>query len=289
MSHKYSSDKACIFVTGASGFVGLSVVSRLHHNHLPVVAVSRKPIPHLDPDIKHILLDHYSTLTAPTGSILVHLAEPPSSSIPSNLASRHHANMLDLVTVLLHQPWKHVVYASSSLVYGSHGLDSHKTNEYLSPTDSYAKSKLACEYAVLNAGGTVLRLSNVYGPGLSQGTIISDIFSQLTNTGPVFVRNSAPERDFLWLGDVSDGILASVQIQLGGLFNLASGTVVSVKDLAQIILNAAGQLTRPIVSRSTPTHSRISLDISDTILQLQWRPKVSLIDGIHRILPFSAL
>lgn len=249
----------------------------------PVVAVSRSSPAAAATGVTALRLTDYAELRPLPSAILIHLAEPPALADAANVGDRHVAAVMGTLAALLAHPWRHVIYASSVAVYGDKGMEPHRPGETVRPTDAYGRAKCACETAVLTAGGTVLRLSNIYGPGLSQGTILDDLMAQLNTAGPLRVRNAGPERDYLWVGDAAAGLLAAASRQAGGVFNLASGRTVSVRELAEQVLAAAGQLGRPVDSLAAPSPSRIAVDIADTIRMLNWQPRTSLEDGIDHL------
>lgn len=271
-----------LVITGAAGFIGSATVRRGVEIGFPVWAVSRRPQV-AAVGVTAVHLDDYAKLQPPPGSILIHLAEPPAIADAADAGDRHVAGVTRTVIALLAHPWRHVVYASSIAVYGDRDLQPHRPAEQVLPRDPYSRAKVACEAAVLAAGGTVLRLSNVFGPNTSPGTIIADLLAQLNSAGPMRVRNCGPERDFLWVDDAAAGLVAAAERPVTGVFNLASGQTMSIQGLAQLVLQAAGQSSRLILPAFEPTQSRIAADISDTIQTFGWKPVTSLETGIYRL------
>ena len=73
-----------------------------------------------------------------------------------------------------------LIYASSVAIYGDLSVIPHSPSDELNIINTYSKSKFECEKLVLQAGGVVARLSNIYGPGMSKKkNIISDILKQI--------------------------------------------------------------------------------------------------------------
>ncbi len=283
------SPRPTLVITGAAGFLGSALVRESARKGFPVVAVSRSPPAAAIEGVTALHLADYAQLWSPPDAVLIHLAEPPGLVDAANAGDQHVTALMGTLAALLAQPWQHVVYSSSVAVYGDQGMKQHHPCESVRPTDTYGLAKVACENAVLGSGGTVLRLANIYGPGLSRGTILADLLAQLDAVGPIRVRNAGSERDYLWVDDAAAGLLAAAARQVGGVFNLASGRTVSVRELAERVLKAAGQPDRLVESNAESFHSRISLDIADTIQKLVWRPRTSLEDGvIHLVGTFQA-
>jgi nucleoside-diphosphate-sugar epimerase len=272
-----------LVITGAAGFVGSALVREAVLAGFLVVAVSRRPTAAALAGVTRMCVEDYAEMRGAPDSVLIHLAEPPGLADAANAGDRHVAAMTATLAALLAQTWRHVVYASSIIVYGDRDMASHRPAEVVRPLDPYGRAKHACEAAVLAADGTVLRLANIYGPGLSRSTILADLLAQLDTQGPLHVRNAGPERDYLWVDDAAAGLLAAAARQAGGVFNLATGRDVSVRELAELVLTAAGQPGRPVESATKPSRSRISVDIADTVKEFGWQPRTSLEEGIRRL------
>ena len=65
---------------------------------------------------------------------------------------------------LLEKGWKHVIYISSILV-----------QQEAKKKSTYKKSKEECEKIILQYDGTILRMTNLYGPYMSTANVFSDI------------------------------------------------------------------------------------------------------------------
>ncbi len=270
-------------ITGATGFIGGALVRKASQEGFSIVAVSRGSEAAAIAGVTALRLADYTQMPSYPSAVLIHLAEPPGLADAANAGDRHVQAVTGILAAILALPWRHVVYASSVVVYGDRGMNPHRPSEPVRPIDAYARAKVTCERAVLDVGGTVLRLANIYGPGQSRGTIVADLLAQLHAEGPLRVRNEGPERDYLWVDDAAAGLLAAAVRQVGGVFNLASGRIVSVRELAQRILGAAGQPSRSVESAAEPSHSRIAVDITDTIKNFGWQPRMPLTDGICQL------
>jgi nucleoside-diphosphate-sugar epimerase len=133
------------------------------------------------------------------------------------------------------------------------------------------------EDRVLAAGGVVLRMANLIGPGLHGASVLGEVLAQLDRPGPVRIRDGAPERDFLPVDDAARAVAAALQIDGPAVFNIASGRSLSVRTLVARLLAAAGQAERP-VEETAPGGRRsvLRLDIADAAEALGWRPETSL-------------
>lgn len=255
---------ADVVITGASGFLGRAVTARLTSLGLPYIAVSRRREPGF-----HSVVDYRDT---PAGDVLIHLAEEPDRAIVNSLGDAY----LDHAAALVHTLAKRagtLVYASSGVVYGDASDVPFIPDAAVAPTDLYSRSKVQNEALVLAAGGTVLRLSNLFGPGMSSNNVISDIARQLASTGALQVRDDRPVRDFLSVSAAAAAIVLLLQTPCPGILNLGSGIGLSIRELALLALHSVGQQGREIVVRQASARRSVNvLNIAETQRRLGWSP-----------------
>ena len=269
-----------IVVTGASGFLGNRVVEKLIDLGVEVCAVARQPLKFPD----SIVVDNY--LDTPKGDILIHLAESSDRAHINKKGSAYLIDSTTLVKALISRGFGRTIYASSSVVYGDKSTKAHKPSGLVVGNDFYSQSKLECEKLFTKHNGVIARFSNLYGVGMSTGNVISTIIDQVLNTDEVKVWNDSPIRDFLW---IDDAVNALVKMALGkseGIYNIASGRAVSIKELAQTVIKAStiDKEFTFIITKPSEECSSVILDISDTFNSFGWVPKMKLEDGIRQLL-----
>jgi UDP-glucose 4-epimerase len=258
------SDMASIVITGASGFLGRAVMARLTSLRLPHTSVSRRSEPGC-----HQVVDYRDT---PTGDVLIHLAEEPDRAIVNSLDETYLDHSAAVVSALAKRAGA-LVYASSGAVYGDANDTPCSPDATVAPTDLYSRSKVHNEALVLAAGGTVLRLSNLFGPGMSPHNVIADIARQLPQTRALEVRDDKPVRDFLNVNAAVDAIVLLQQTPCPGILNIGSGIGLSIRELALLALHSVGQQGREIVvTQPTARRSVNILDITQTLRRLRWSP-----------------
>lgn len=264
-------------VTGASGFIGRALVRALAGRGASVVAVTRSDT--TTPGAEWVRLADYRDTPCPDGATLVHLAEEANIPLAVARGDAHVADVRGCVGALAAKPFRRIVYSSSGQVYRAGGA-----------TAPYIGAKRAAEEIVLRAGGAVVRLGNVYGPGMRHRTLIGDILRQIPGRGPVVIRSAAPRRDFLWIEDAAGGLAAIALGTAGGAFDLGSGESVSAREVARIALAAAGEAERAVVAEIEETEGEddVRLDIAPTAAAFGWRPRVSLRDGLARLVKGAA-
>jgi UDP-glucuronate 4-epimerase len=230
-----------VLVTGAAGFIG-AATSRVLLERGDVVVGIDNINSYYDPSLKQARLQQLQqqfgnrfrferldfadaeALKSFTDTIeidgIVHLGaqagvryslENPSAYVQSNLVG--HCNMLELAR---HRQARHMVYASSSSVYGSNkGLPFRVEDRVDHPLSLYAATKKADEllsesYASLyRLPLTGLRFFTVYGPW-GRPDMAMWIFVKALYAGeplPLFNRGEM-RRDFTYIDDIVRGVVA---------------------------------------------------------------------------------
>jgi nucleoside-diphosphate-sugar epimerase len=255
-----------VVVTGASGFIGGALIGALRRRGADVVAVSRRQPG--QSDCWHRVVDYRDT-PCPAGAILVHLAEEATIPEANTRGQAHIDAVHGTVEALAGKSYKRIVYASSGQIYRG-GAET-----------PYIAGKRAAETIVLAHGGAVVRLANIYGPNMRNRTLIGDILRQIPGEGVLIIHDASPRRDFLWIDDAADGLAAVALGTATGIFNLGSGSVISAGDLARLALEAAGESARPVQAvKQSSGDDIVQLDTDPLFITFDWRPKVSIAEGI---------
>ncbi len=266
-----------VVITGASGFLGGAVLRHLAEAGLDCVGVSRRDVPGL-----HRVTSYAET---PGGDCLIHCAETNDRSVVNAGGALIEAETRRTLYELLAGSYRHIIYMSSAVLYGDQWMTPRKVSDPVEVVDSYTRIKHESEQAVLDKGGAVVRLANLYGPGMAAGTVLSHILGQLGSNEPIRLKDTNPVRDFLWIEDAADAVVQMVGAPIQGIFNVGSGVGTSIRDLAQGVLEAANQPEREILSTQVGTReSCIVLDITKTLSQLDWHPSVSLNEGLTHLI-----
>jgi UDP-glucose 4-epimerase len=197
-----------------------------------------------------------------------------------------------------------VVFTSTRQVYGVQErlpVDELATPR---PCDINGVHKLSSEHYHLlyhrlhGVRSTVLRLSNVYGPRMTIGLDASTplmgrlVRKVLEGEQLEVFGDGSQVRDVLEVDDAVDGLLAAACSPAadGEIFNMAGTEVTTVAQIAQAVLDAAGTgLLRTLpfpVARQNIDIGSIYLDCTKASRLLDWRPRVSLRDGLARTIAF---
>lgn len=267
-----------IVVTGASGFLGRELVFRLRRDGHDVLALCRSSC------ADGIRIDDYAN--APVGDVLVHLAQESDRSRCEESGDAGVEKAGALLQALLNKPYQRIVYASSAVLYGDEGVSAHIPTDALHVNGVYSRTKYRSELAVQATGhGVVARLSNLYGKDMASTNVLSRILEQIPGNGVVEIMDDTPVRDFLWVQDAAAGLAAMALGTRVGTYNLGTGVATSIGDLARLALDVAGQVERPVCAISPSQHpSHLLVDISATTVDWNWRPTITLREGLQRLL-----
>lgn len=275
-----------ILVTGAAGFIGAHTCQALAAAGQPVVGldnyndyydpqIKRDRVAALCPqvDIRALDLTDRAGLEALFEQVkpraVIHLAaqagvryslENPQAYVDSNLTG--FVNILELCR---HHPVEHLVYASSSSVYGDSATPPFSEDQRIDrPRSLYAATKAANElmaytYAQLfGLKATGLRFFTVYGPW-GRPDMAPLLFSRAVLAGrPIQVFNQGRmQRDFTHVSDIVAGILGalshpSTEAVAHQVFNLGNHTPIELEHFIGVIEQAAGVAAQKVYKPMQP-------------------------------------
>jgi len=185
-----------------------------------------------------------------------------------------------------------VVFASTGgAVYGECDDGPAPETAERRPVSPYGTSKLAGEEYLATWNrlyGTrhvALRFGNVYGPRQEphgEAGVVA-IFMGLLHEGgePTIFGDGSQTRDYVFVGDVVESMLAAAGFAGSGVFNVGTGTETSVNGLYSAIQRAAGVVREPHYAEARLGElQRSVLDVALADRELGWRPRHTLDGGL---------
>lgn len=235
---KLSSKK--IFVTGASGFIGYYLCSRLlnENSNIKIVGIDNMN-DYYDVRLKEyrlVELRKYENFNFIKGDIsdkelLFDIFEKQDFDIVVNLAAQAgvrysienpdayiNSNIIGFYNILeacRHYPVEHLVYASSSSVYGGNKKIPFSTDDMVdNPVSLYAATKKSdelmahCYSKLYNIPTTGLRFFTVYGPAGRPDMAYFGFTDKLVKGEKIKIFNYGNcKRDFTYIDDIVEGII----------------------------------------------------------------------------------
>ncbi|HEF4762064.1 TPA: SDR family NAD(P)-dependent oxidoreductase [Pseudomonas putida] len=310
-----------VLVTGAAGFIGFHTARRLCREGVEVVGLDNlndyydvalkqarlkelESLPgfsfrHMDVVDKPALLALFEEFRF---TEVVHLAAQAGVRYSlDNPDVYGQSNLVGFLNVLeacrQHRP-EHLIYASSSSVYGSNGKLPFCVEDPVDhPVSLYAASKRAnellahsyCHLYGLKASG--LRFFTVYGPWGRPDMALFKFTEAILNGQPIDIYNRGEmARDFTYIDDIVESI---VRLRIrppvpqapdrgcNRLFNIGRGEPVALLDFVDCLeLALDRQATRNFMPLQAGDVVRTWADVSALTAWIDFRPQVSVATGV---------
>jgi UDP-glucuronate 4-epimerase len=322
-----------ILVTGAAGFIGFHVARRLCEQGRAVVGVDNLN-GYYDPKLKQARLDQLARFasfrfekldladraataalfTAGRFPAVVHLAAQPgvrySLVDPYAYADANISGFLNVLEGCRHNDCPHLVYASSSAVYGGNTrLPFRAADNVDHPLSLYGATKKANElmahaYAHLfNLPATGLRFFTVYGPW-GRPDMAMWLFTAAIAAGrPIRLFNDGhARRDFTYVDDAVEAVVRLIEKppaenpQWSGeapdpatsrapwrVYNIGNNRSVEVTEVVRLIEQALG---KPAIRELAPMQPGdlpdTRADVTDLTAAVGFAPKTPIEEGVGR-------
>ena len=238
-------DGKTVLVTGAAGFIGSNLVMRLFHDFRNIKVIGIDSITdYYDVNIKYERLKEIESLNRDWTFVRASIADKDvverifsedKISVVVNLAAQAgvrysitnpdayvQSNLIGFYNILeacRHHEVEHLVYASSSSVYGSNKKVPYSTDDKVdNPVSLYAATKksnelMAHAYSKLyNIPSTGLRFFTVYGPAGRPDMAYFGFTDKLVKGETIKIFNYGNcKRDFTYVDDIVEGVVRVIQ------------------------------------------------------------------------------
>lgn len=296
--------KDAVLVLGAGGFVGSHLVRALAARRQRVIAASRSRFDAAASVDIHVgefrEPSDYLPLLQRSGAV-IHLA---SASTPGSSAAQPLRELdenlrpiLALLQAMQEFPAIPLIYVSSGgTLYG--GRNGHAADESapVSPRSYHGAGKIAAEHFIaawcsqFDATATILRPSNLYGPGQPERAgfgIVPAAMGKLLRGETLHIwGDGSAERDYLYLDDFVRLCLAVLDGERrpgAQLLNACSGTSISLNALLHEIESVAGKtLARTYDPSRAVDVPKVAMSAALAHRLYGWAPEIPLQEGLER-------
>ena len=245
VKYNVSLDGKTVLVTGAAGFIGSNLVKRLFNEFPDIKIIGIDSVTdYYDVNIKYGRLAEIKALNRDWTFVKASIAD---KGIVNDLFAKHHfavvvnlaaqagvrysitnpdayieSNLIGFYNILeacRHYEVEHLVYASSSSVYGSNKKVPYSTDDKVdNPVSLYAATKksnelMAHAYSKLyNIPSTGLRFFTVYGPAGRPDMAYFGFTNKLVHGDTIKIFNYGNcKRDFTFVDDIVEGVVRVMQ------------------------------------------------------------------------------
>ena len=292
-------DNKRILVTGATGFLGGSLCRWLKDQGASIIAISSKDCDLRDArqtielfaDCTPDIVFHCAVQGGGIGWMKDHPVESGLDNYRINL------NVLD---ASFKSGVQSFVGVSSACIYPKNGqipyMESAVWGGYPEPFNGpYALSKRA----MMDMGKAYSKqygfhcvfpiLANLYGPGdhlsSERAHVIADLMlrAKTSKTELSVWGTGKAEREFLFIDDAVEGIVATLRGQAGSFFNIGTGVSTPIRSLAELMIDIINPTLELAFDSTKPDGQLLKvMNVSKVIKECDWSAQTSLRDGLEK-------
>lgn len=295
-------------ILGGAGFIGSHIVFALVTREHRVRVFDRlnvdtgnliEALPHIELFRGDFLNESDISCALKDIDIVVHLL---STTIPKtsneNPVFDVESNVVGTLNLLNHSRQrgvKKIIFLSSGgTVYGPSVTCPISEIDATDPVCSYGITKLAIEkylylfHHLYDLDYVVLRAANPFGerqnPDRGQGVVATFLWKLLHEETISIWGNGSVARDYFYVSDLVSAILAVIERETPSkIYNIGSGVPSSLNELLKIMQSVTGRT--PVIQYSPARKLDVPvnfLNISRAQKELQWKPRVSLEEGMEK-------
>ena len=263
-------------VVGANGFLGSGLVDELINQNMEVMAVYNTQFANINKLAKLISNEQFLNGNFEPDYIFY---------APGNYANTHEELLKINQTLYLYSLKfrnSKFIYISSTNVYGIHSDVIRENSTYDNP-GLYALSKLSGEFIVsVTPKYSIVRLTYIYGASISNNSFIPQIIKSAKSLNQITLSgNGSRMQDYIYIDDAVDICLRSAMIEENNIYLGATGTSNSNKEVAEEI---AKWVDCTVQYSGQDLGQSFHFNPQKTFNKLNWIPKVSISEGIKRML-----
>jgi UDP-glucose 4-epimerase len=301
-------NKEKILITGGSGFVGTNIISELSTDTYDIYSLDIEEPKKIIEKIKYINMDIrsediQSLLKKINPEIIVHLAAQASVAISSrNPLLDNDINLKGSLNLFLNtinsSLNKFIFFSTGGAIYGEEIGKKFNENDLPRPLSPYGISKFNFENylnyfsskRISKSEITILRPGNIYGPWQNpegEAGVISIFAKKMLNNEDISIFGSGDEyRDYVYVDDVIDFIFKTINLNVTGTYNLASGISTKTIEIFENISDILGYKNKPMFyDKREGDIFGIELDNSKS-MSIGWSANTNLKSGLLNTINF---
>jgi len=294
--------KKSILITGASGMVGHGLLDLLRYSKkFNVIGVYNKRRPRIEGEnIKYIRanLVKKEGWDKLTGGIygLIHCAAIIPSSYEGNKREGLYTDNTAIDRLAIAHALKEkakFIYVSTVGVYGFNIKGVYDECFEINPLGEYFIGKADSEKEIISKKGSlgyyIFRISAPYGPYQRNITVLKTFINNAIENKPIYYYGTGSRmQDFIYVKDIALACLKALNCENYGIYNIASSSPITMKNLAakiKKIYGSASEIKEAGIPDPQEGHSPI-FDISKAGRLLGWKPQYTLDKGLAELIGY---
>ena len=299
-----------ILVTGGAGFIGKYLVKFLLEKENSVTIFdnfsnsSEKSINFLSEmgakivkgditnikDLENVIENHDTIIHLAAQISVLESIKNPDKTFQVNVEGTNN-----VLSICKKNFVKKIVIASSAAVYGESSQNNQlKEESQMEPISPYGESKMKMEQNIIKFANNnkidyvILRFFNIYGIGQSPeyAGVITKFLKNIINEESLKIFGDGLQtRDFVAIHDVIQSIYNALICDKNGVFNIASGEKITIKELAKQMITLSGktlEIQFLAEKQGDIRHSQANIERSKKLIA--YSPKWELKEGIKELL-----
>lgn len=295
-----------ILITGGLGYIGSTLAIELlqqghyvsivdnavNHSLREYDEAKRELLKYRQVEIIPVSIEHLSERLMIGMDLIIHLAAitdiKTCEEKPNDCFHTNYELTKLLITKMKNAGVNNLIFASTAAVYGlrTHCSEIYELHE-AEQINNYGLSKYKAEKEIIKSGLNfkILRFSNVYGTGLVPKNNVIQIFKkQVMNNEKLTLHGTGTQyRDFIHLQDLISAITLLMNpnnSEFKGVFNIGFGKSVTIKTVANKILNRQRGRIIYVPSDREQTGTKKYFYDTEKIMKLGWKPRINLDNGL---------
>jgi nucleoside-diphosphate-sugar epimerase len=307
--------KKNIFLFGSTGFIGSYFFNKYENNKkFKIIGREKTSNLYLYKNIENKFKSFWNKTLKKTDTIVYLSFNNNLDDINKNFEQNLIKTLIPLYTLndtisLLKKKIK-VIYLSTASIYGNQNKLPVNEKAKINILNRYDLLKNLSEEILIKSNNKflnyqILRLSNVYGPNLSQKKqdnrqVVTKVIQNCFKNNEIKIfGNGNYYRDYVHVGDVSEiikKIAVNDKIKVNQIYNIGSGEKIKLIDLFKKISNniqkrIGKKITLKFIKNIDKNDQSIKRNYQSNLnkinFYLKWKPKISLDKGINDLISFT--